>query len=145
MAEVSTTDPERTGDPPAASSWAVGWTLCAVVLMLLHGTMWIVGGLVALLGPEHFGTVQDGFRLDLRTWGWIHLIIGPLVLLGGIELFRGAAYGRVLGVILAAVGMVAGFAWLPWYTFASLLFIAMSGAILWALTTQGPDPVRAVR
>jgi hypothetical protein len=38
--------------------------------------------------------------------------------------------------------MILAFAWLPWYPLWALLFVAVSVAVVWSLTTHGRDIVR---
>jgi hypothetical protein len=42
-------------------------------------------------------------------------------------------------VILAALASLAAFAWLPYYPIWAIIFIAVSVAVIWALTVHGRD------
>ena len=46
--------------------------------------------------------LETGLPIDVTTWGWVHLIIGLLVLLAGFGLFSGQVWARTVGVIIAA-------------------------------------------
>ncbi len=41
------------------------------------------------------------YKIDLTTWGWIHLVLGAVVALVGCALFTGATWSRVAAVIIA--------------------------------------------
>jgi len=43
---------------------------------------------------------------NLHTWGWITLILGVIEITGGISLFSGNTYGRVIGLIGASLGAI---------------------------------------
>lgn len=125
-----------------ASTAAVGWTVFAAVMMILSGCWWIIAGLVAIINDAFYVTTEDYiFRYDISTWGWIHLIVGGLVLLAGLALFTGATWARVIGVIMASIAALVGFAWLPWYPLWAILMVTASVFVIWALTAHGRDIV----
>ena len=122
------------------SGWAVGWTGFAGIMMVLGGIWWIFAGIVALandtfyvVGPEYI------FQFDATTWGWIHLLVGILVLVAGFYLFTGAVWARTIGVIIAVLMALIAFAWLPWYPIWGILLISVSVFVIWALTMHGRD------
>jgi len=128
----------------APSGAAVGWTLFAAFMMVMIGFWWVMAGFVGLINDEFFVTTRNYiFKFDATAWGWIHLIIGLLVLFAGFGLFTGAVWARTVGVILALVATLAGFAWLPWYPLWAILIIAASITVIWALTAHGRDVVEA--
>ncbi len=122
------------------SGAAVGWTMFAAFMMILIGAWWIIAGLVALVNDDFYVATKNYlFKFDATSWGWIHLIIGILVLLAGFGLFSGAVWARTVGVIMGLVAALAGFAWLPWYPFWAILIVVASVAVIWALTAHGRD------
>ena len=42
-------------------------------------------------------------------------------------------------MIIAVLQGLVGFAWLPWYPIWGIIFIAVSIAVIWALTAHGDD------
>lgn len=127
------------------STWAVGWSMFAAIMMTILGIWWAIAGLAAVLEDEIYVTTQDWvFRFDLTTWGWIHLVVGIVILLAGIALFSGATWARIVGVMVAALAMIIAFAWLPWYPIWALMFIGASSAVIWALTAHGRDLAEAM-
>lgn len=122
------------------SGWAVGWTAFAGVMMILMGGWWIVAGLVAIVDDQFFVATEEYiFQFDTTAWGWIHLILGIVVLFAGFGLFTGAVWARTVGVVLAAFAALAAFAWMPYYPVWGILFVAASVAVIWALTAHGRD------
>jgi hypothetical protein len=122
------------------SSWAVGWTMFAAFMMITIGTFGAIEGLAAIVKDQFFViTPQYLFEFDVTTWGWIHLIVGIVVLLAGFALFSGAVWARTLGVILAVLSAITNFAWLPYQPGWSILIIALDIAVIWALTVHGRD------
>jgi uncharacterized membrane protein (DUF2068 family) len=80
-------------------------------------------------------------KFDASAWGWIHLIWGVLVLIGGVGLLAGSLWGRTLGVIAAVGSMLTSFAFIPHYPVWSIGVIAIDVAVIWALTARGRDIV----
>ena len=122
------------------SGWAIGWTGFAGIMMLMGGIWWIFAGIVAIansdfyvVGPEYI------LQFSTTTWGWVHLILGIVVMLAGFYLFTGAVWARTVGVIVAVLWALIAFAWLPWYPVWAILFIAVSIFVIWALTVHGRD------
>lgn len=122
------------------NAWAVGWSAFAGFMMVILGFGWLMMGLVALADESFFVVTPDYiFQFDLTTWGWIHLIMGVIVLIAGFALFAGATWARVVGVIVAVLAAITAFGWLPWYPVWAIILIAVSVAVVWALTTHGHD------
>lgn len=122
------------------SGWAIGWTAFAGVMMIMLGFFHGIAGLVGILEDELYVLAGDYvFQLDATTWGWIHLVLGVLVLIAGFYVFNGAVWARTIGVILAVLSALANFAWLPWYPLWSILMITATVFVIWALTAHGRD------
>lgn len=137
---------EREGDTmsPYAdrgpSVWAVGWTWFAGFMMILIGCWHLIAGLSAVVDDEFFVATRNYIlKFDVSTWGWIHLVLGALVLLAGIGVFSGAVWARTVGVILAVISGVAAFGWIPWYPVWGILIAVTAVAVVWALTVHGRD------
>ncbi|MEO8108087.1 MAG: hypothetical protein ABI720_12295 [Actinomycetes bacterium] len=126
------------GEP--RSEAAVGWTWFAAIMMLLLGVFWAFAGLVGILEDDILvATPNYVFKLDVTTWGWIHLILGVVVFLAGFALFQGAVWARTVGVILAGISALVGFVWLPWYPIWGVIFVVIAVFVIWALTVHGRD------
>ena len=126
------------------SGWAIGWTAFAAIMMLMLGVWWIIAGLVAVVDDDFYVVTQDYiFQFSVSTWGWIHLIVGGVVLVSGFGLFSGNVLARTVGVIIAALAGLIAFAWLPWYPVWAIIFIAVSVAVIWSLTAHGRDITEA--
>jgi hypothetical protein len=128
------------GQPPDYSSWAVGWAGFAGVMLIIIGVFDFIQGLVAIVDDEFYVATQEWvFEFDTTAWGWIHLILGVVLIASGIGIFSGNVAGRTVGVVVAGLAMIANFAWLPYYPIWSTIVIAICIAIIWALTAHGRD------
>ena len=122
------------------SEAAVGWTMFAGIMMFMLGAFWAMVGLVGILEDQFFvATPNYVFKFDVTTWGWIHLLLGIVVALAGMALFQGAVWARIVGVILAVLSALVGFAWLPWYPIWGIILVTTAFFVIWALTLHGKD------
>lgn len=128
--------PQASGPRTGTSSFAAqsGWIVFAAVMMIFSGVMAILEGIAAIAKDDLFvGTTNYVFRFNLTGWGWIHLILGIVVLLAGCALFSGAVWARAVGVLLAGLSLVANFLWVPYYPFWAIILIAIDAFVIYAL------------
>ncbi len=124
------------------SGWAVGFSFFAGFMLIMIGCFQIIAGLAALLKDNFYVVGTEYFlEVDPTAWGWIHLILGVIVLLAGFGIFSGAVWARTVGVIIAVVSGLVNFAFIPYYPLWSILIIALDVAVIWALTAHGRDVV----
>ena len=108
------------------------------MLLILAGLFHATQGLVALLNDDFYVRTQEYiFQFDLTAWGWIHMLLGLLVLAAGAGLFAGATWARTVAVIAASVSLIGSFAWLPHYPLWGLAIMAMDVFIIWAAIVHG--------
>ncbi|SED28107.1 hypothetical protein SAMN05428945_4426 [Streptomyces sp. 2224.1] len=124
-----------------------GWTAFAAVLMIFGGAMAFLEGISAIAQDHLFVTTRNYvFSFSLTGWGWIHLILGIIILLAGVALLAtGAMWARVIGVILAGLGALANFLWIPHYPFWAIVLVAIDIFIIWALCTDNHHRAAAAR
>lgn len=117
------------------SGWAAGGAVFAGVMMILIGVFEAIAGLTAIATNTIYIKTEDYlFGLDVTAWGWIHLLLGIVVVLAGLAAIRGQLWGGIVGIVLATIVAVANFLWIPYYPFWSLLVIALCIWVIWALT-----------
>lgn len=127
-------DTQRTG-------WA-GWAVFAGIVLIIAGAFDALLGLTAILAPaEKFIAAGDAYILlfNVVGWGWWHLIIGLALVLVGIFVLRGAAWARVIAIILVAINAISQLALLgvqPWW---SLAVLALDVVVIYALTVHGKE------
>lgn len=123
----------------AARGWHSGWITFAAVMMIFGGMLAVFEGIAAIARDNVFvSTGAYVYKFDLTSWGWIHLVIGVLVVLTGIALMSGAAWARFVGIFLAGMMMIANFMWIPYYPLWAIVLIAIDAFVIWALCTAGP-------
>ncbi len=123
------------------SGWT-GWIVFACVMMVLAGSLQAVYGLVAIVNDTWVGwnsATKNALVLDVTQWGWVHLIIGAILMLAGFGVMTGNVLARAVGVVVAGLSMIANFLFIPAYPLWSLTLIAVDLLVIWALTAHGGE------
>ena len=133
---MSTTGGSRPEAP--ISGWAAGGITFAATMLALVGTFQIIQGLVAVFNDEFYIVTRNyTFDLDVSAWGWIHLLIGIVMLSVAFGLYAQALWAVIGGMAIAMVSAPANFFFIPYYPIWSLVLIAIDLWILWSLTRPG--------
>ena len=118
----------------------VGWVYFAGFMMVIMGILQMISGLTALLNDKFFLVNQERLiAFDFTTWGWIQLVMGLIVMMAGSAVVSGQMWGRVIGVILAVLSIIANFAFIAAYPIWSGIVIAVDVLIIYALTVHGSE------
>ena len=129
---------DRTSGEQQVSGWAVGGVTFAAVVLMLIGFFQVIAGLTAIIDDDFFVVTRNyTFDLDTSAWGWLHLLLGVLLLFTGWGLFSGAGWAVVTGIFLAGLSALANFFFIPYYPFWAILVIALDVWVIWSLTRPG--------
>ncbi|MEU1851433.1 hypothetical protein ABZ499_19685 [Streptomyces sp. NPDC019990] len=124
----------------AKREWAVGVMVLGAVMLMIAGILGIMRGIAAIAEDDVFLATQNYvFEFDLTGWGWVHLILGAVAVAVSIGLFQASTWARVAGVAIAGLVIIANFLSLPYFPVWSVVMIAISGFIIWALCTVRKD------
>ena len=125
-------------DPDEVSGWAVGGTVFAATVLMLIGVFQAIAGLVAIFDDDFYVVTRNyTFDLDVTAWGWVHLIIGILLVIVAYGLFVRSTWAGVTAIVLASLSAVANFFFIPYYPFWAILVIALDIWVIWSLTRPG--------
>ena len=120
------------------SGTAVGFILFAAIMMLMIGIFQAIAGLVAIFENEFYVATRNYlFKFDATTWGWIHLIVGLIIVFAGWGLLSGRTWARTVAIILAVISAIANFVFIPYYPFWALLIITLDIFVIWAVAAHG--------
>jgi len=143
---AATRDTYDTAD--GTSGWT-GWIVFAGVMMLMMGAFHVIQGLVALFQDTYYLVGQEGLvvQVDYTTWGWVHTILGAVVILAGVALLAGQMWARIVAIILAFGSALVNIAFLGAYPLWSLTMIAIDVLVIYAVTMHGKEmkPIMAGR
>ncbi|MBO4253945.1 DUF7144 family membrane protein [Streptomyces griseorubiginosus] len=131
--------------PSTKQNWAAGLTAFAAVMLTIAGLLAIFRGIMAIAEDDVFVNTRNYvFQFDLTGWGWVHLALGVVAVIVSMGLFVTSTWARVAGVGVGALVLIANFLSLPYYPVWSVVMIAMSGFIIWALCVVRRDDTSAM-
>ncbi len=117
-----------------------GWIAFAGVMMIIGGALNLFYGIVAVVNDDWVvWTNRGNVVLDVSEWGWVHIILGAIVLLAGIGVFSGNILARTVGVIVASISLIVNFFYIPVYPLWALIVITLDVLVIWALTAHGGE------
>ncbi|MEU3652442.1 hypothetical protein AB0E67_06255 [Streptomyces sp. NPDC032161] len=104
------------------------------VALVLSGVLSVLQGITGIARDRLYGVpLHYEYRFDLTTWGWIHLIVGIALLVGGFGVLRAMSWGRSAGIGLAAISLVTQFMFIPYYPLWAISVMTLDLIVLWAL------------
>ncbi|MFD7433971.1 hypothetical protein [Streptomyces sp. NPDC059861] len=134
MTATHTPGAHTPGTHTARHEWAAGLMVFGAILLMLAGILAVFRGIMAIAQNDVFVTTPSYvFQFDLTGWGWIHLVLGAVAVVVSVGLFQAATWARVAGVVIAGLIVIANFLSLPYSPVWSVLIIAFSGFVIWAL------------
>lgn len=116
----------------------VGWILFAWVMLLTAGIMNIINGFVALDQTKiwtDYGSIY--VYGDLRTWGWILLIWGIVLVIAAVSVWKGGGFGRWVGIFAAAINLFMQMLFVPVYPFWALFVMLLDVLVIYGLAVYG--------
>ncbi len=136
---MTTSQPTSAADREV-SGW-VGWIYFAGLMMILVGSFSVIQGLVALFNSDYYVVGPEGLivNVNFTTWGWVHLILGFVVLIAGFGVMAGNTAARVLGIILAVFSALINLAFLASYPIWSTIVITLDVLVIYALAVHGRE------
>jgi hypothetical protein len=120
-----------------------GWVVFAAVLMIIAGALWAIQGFIAVIKGDLviFGD-EAALFLNVTGWGWVHMILGLLLLLAGFLVLNGNLFGRTIAVFLSVLSIIVNFIWLPVYPVWAIVVIILNVFILYAVIVHGREMKR---
>jgi len=114
-----------------------GWLIFASTMLGLAGIMSVLDGIVALSKSKFYVANATYMFSDLRTWGWIVLILGALLIVAAGGILAGSQFGRWFGIIAAGLSAISQFAFMQAYPFWTLLIFTCDLLVIYGLATYG--------
>jgi len=115
--------------------------------MVLVGSLDFFEGLIAVIrGKYYVLTANQIIVFDLRTWGWITLIWGIVVVFAGVALMSRAGWARWFTIVVGSLNVLAqlGFVGGAQYPLWALTIIALSVVVIYALIARWDEVEAAV-
>jgi hypothetical protein len=114
-----------------------GLVVFAAILLAVIGCFNLIYGIAAVANSHVFTANAHYVVGNLRTWGWITLIIGAVQLVAAAGVMAGNQLARWLGVAVLGLNAIDQMFFVPAYPLWSLTIIAMDVVALWGLCAYG--------
>ena len=114
-----------------------GFVLFASILLVIVGCFNAIQGIAAIANSHVFIANAHYVFGNLKTWGWITLILGVLQLLAAIGVLAGNQLSRWFAVVVIALNAIDQMFFIPAYPFWALIIIAMDIIALYGLCAYG--------
>jgi hypothetical protein len=119
-----------------------GWLAFAGMMLGLAGTFNFIDGILALANSKVFTANAVYVFGDLRTWGWIVLVLGALQVVAGVAIFAGSELARWFGITVAGLSAIGQLLFIQPYPVWSIALFAMDIVIIYALAVYGGSKLR---
>ena len=116
---------------------ANGWLVFAASMLGLAGTFSIVDGIVALSRSKFYVANAVYVFSDLRTWGWITLILGAVAVLAAFGILSRSQFARWFGIVAAGLNALGQFMFVQAYPFWAMFVFAADVLVIYALAVYG--------
>jgi hypothetical protein len=115
----------------------VGRAMFAAVFLTVGGVLNVIYGIAAIGNSNFFVHNTQYVFADLKSWGWITLIIGIIELIAAASLFGGGAFGRYFGMFAGMLAAIGALLEIPAYPLWSIAIFALSLWIVYGLAVYG--------
>ena len=120
-----------------------GWLIFASVVLGIAGIMRIFDAIWAF---SYHGALPNNlenalFGHSLKTYGWVYLVVGIVLILCAGGVVMGSQFSRWLGVFAGAVMAISAIWWMPYYPIWSLTYIVIGIFVIYALAAYGDREV----
>jgi hypothetical protein len=129
----------QAGSEYQPNAWSLVLAFVTVVLLIGTGLILMLYGFSELMWDDLGDTTHILVNIGPKGWGVIHLTLGATLILAGCNLVVGHYWGRVVGIIVASVALIAGLMSLDANSFWAIGLIVLNLGILWALVTHWKD------
>lgn len=142
---MSTSSYEQRAQETFDAATGSGWVTFGGFLFFVVGIFHVIDGIAALSKSHVFGIGlgsginHDGLFANIHFWGVVLLIIGGVGIYAGYAILDRQETGRVIGIVLAGLGILAQ---LMFYTpnwLWPLVMVALWTVILYALIVHGDE------
>jgi hypothetical protein len=108
-----------------------------VLASLAHLAQWII----ALFRSTFYVPSATYLFGDVRTWGWIQLAIGLVMVAAAVGILDVQEWGRWLGIGIAIVSVLAQLFFVNASPWQAVVVIGIDIVIIYALTRYGVEPM----
>lgn len=119
------------------SEKVAGWLLFAGAMVMIAGILNVIYG-ISGIGNANWLEANSSFVFsNMKTWGWIVLIVGILQLIAAFSIWAGNEFGRWIGILSAGINSIVMLMFIPAYPFGALAVFAIDVLVIYGLAAYG--------
>jgi hypothetical protein len=114
-----------------------GWIVFAATVLFMVGMFDAIWGLGAILNDQVVTVGGRGAIVwDITVWGWIHLLIGLVMIATSVGLFMMKGFARWFGIFFATLSAILQVGVLTAFPIWALIVIALDVVVIYQLTVR---------
>jgi hypothetical protein len=114
-----------------------GWIVFAATMLFIVGMFDAIWGLGAILNDQVVTVGGKGAIVwDITAWGWIHLLVGLVMIATSVGLFMMKGFARWLGIFFATLSAILQAGVLTAFPIWALIVIALDVVVIYQLTAR---------
>jgi hypothetical protein len=114
-----------------------GWAVFAAVVLFVSGTFGTIWGLAAILNDQVITVGGRGVIVaDFTTWGWIHLVVGAIMIATSFGLFAMSGWARWTAIFFAMLNAILQVGAFPVFPLWSVVAVALDVIVIYQLTVR---------
>jgi hypothetical protein len=117
-----------------------GWLIFAGVMLFVGGALGLIDGVAAITDSKFYVRHPNFIFGTLHTWGWIHLVVGALLIAAVFGIWAGAKWARWFGIAVATLGAISRLLFIPAYPLWSIALFGIDLLIVYGLAAYGGQP-----
>jgi hypothetical protein len=117
-----------------------GWILMSMIVLLTAGVMRIFDGIWMIHNSNSLSsTTLAGSLLgtSFKTYGWLYLLLGVVLILVALGLAAGSEVCRWLGIAAGAVLAITAIWWIEYYPVWALVYVGLGFGVIYGLAMYG--------
>ena len=118
------------------------WVVVGCAILSFAGILNIIDGALAIGGSHIYAGNAVYVFSDLKTWGWIVLLLGVLELLAAAAIFGGSQLARWFGIVAAGLNALGQLLFVQGYPWWSAAAFAVDVVIIYALVAYAGPRLR---
>ena len=124
---------------PTAPPPKTGWLAFSATVLVVSGIFKIFDALWAFKYDDELSQdVQTFiFEHDLRSWGWVWLIVGIVLIVVGLAVVTGSEIARGVGIFAAAFAAVTFLPWIYYKPTWTILSVSLAILVIYGLAAHG--------
>ncbi len=120
------------------------WVVFSGIMLFMAGMFGAIDGLVAIIHEQVLVVTDEQIiLLDIRAWGWVHLIVGGIAAVTGLAVLSGQLWAVILGILLAMTSAFTQLLFITVFPWWSLAIIAIDILVIYGLVVHGEGATRA--